>query len=96
MRLIDADELLRKAEYISTGYKSRGMRVCFHGVTATTIENATTIDPGSLRPHGQWIKKTGSFDYSCTNCDETFPGWVHFFGYCPNCGAKMEKKSDET
>ena len=56
MRLIDADELLKKAEYIPTGLKSRGMCVGFHGVTASTIENAPTIDPEGLRPHGRWIQ----------------------------------------
>lgn len=50
MRLIDADELLEKVEYIPTGLKSRGMQVGFHGVTAAAIENTPTIDSESLRP----------------------------------------------
>lgn len=96
MRLIDADELLEKAEYISTGFKSRGMQVCFHGVTAATIENAPTIDPESLRPTAHW-KCLGEADalnyggtYAALDCSRC--GWrVRCKSdYCPRCGAKME------
>lgn len=96
MRLIDADELLEKAEYISTGFKSRGMQVCFHGVTAATIENAPTVDPESLRPHGKWVKDQFSYRYLCTNCKMTLPEWMGVFNYCPGCGAKMGDKTNET
>lgn len=91
-RLIDADELLEKAEYISTGFKSRGMQVCFYGVTAATIENAPTIDPESLRPHGKWVKEPFSSRCVCTNCKSVFPEWIRVYNYCPFCGARMMEK----
>ena len=95
MRLTDADELLEKAEYISTGFKSRGMQVCFHGVTAATIENAPTIDPESLRPRSYWedVYQTGpcSFSGRCHACGvrNDIPPVEQAY-YCPHCGAKME------
>ena len=96
MRLIDADELLEKAEYISTGFKSRGMQVCFHGVTAATIENAPTIDPEGLRSKGHWERPSKLLNIvNCTACKTTFPGDFDEFRYCPHCGAKMEDKSDD-
>lgn len=59
------------------------------------IDDTPAIDPESLRPRGRWIKVNGSYRYRCSNCDSIFPGWVHFFDYCPNCGAKMaEDKSN--
>lgn len=82
-RLIDANAL-----HYRMGVNQDDKQIFY--VTGEDIDAAPTIDPESLRPHGQWMRKTGSFDYSCTNCDETFPRWVPFFGYCPNCGAKME------
>ena len=94
MRLIDADELLKKAEYIPTELKYKGMRVIFHGVTAGTIANAPTIDPESLRPHGEWVVLTidNDFDcaiFGCSHCKSAMgivkPKWR----FCPNCGAKM-------
>ena len=85
-RLIDGEKL--KNEVASTFHGPIGLTVT--GAVHEIINRQPAIDPESLRPHGQWMRKTGSFDYSCTNCDETFPGWVPFFGYCPNCGAKME------
>ena len=98
-RLIDADELLKKAEYIPTGLKSRGMQVCCHGVTAATIENAPTIDPESLRPTAHWIKdgevenpyRGSGTKYHCSACGRRAgykQRWI--YKYCPHCGAKME------
>lgn len=92
MRLIDADELLKKAEYIPTGLKSRGMCVGFHGVTVGIIENAHTIGPESLQPHGRWIRikhNSEQVGYECSCCGSKWP-YVQFFAYCPYCGAKME------
>ena len=91
-RLIDADELLKKAEYIPTGLKSRGMQVGFHGVTAAVIENAPTIDPESLRPSGRW--DDAGYVVWCSNCGEPYLPAYKSYKYCPNCGAKMEDTNE--
>lgn len=93
-RLIDANALIEKAEYLPLGYKSNGMRVCFHGVTAAMIENAPTINPESLRPTAHWIYGggVGSYVWSCSKCNSS---QYVCSRYCPDCGAKMEVKSDE-
>lgn len=93
MRLIDADRLLGKAEYLPLGFSSNGMKVGFHGVTAATVENAPTIDPESLRPHGRWIRTETALwqvQYKCSCCGCKWPAYAQFFAYCPYCGAKME------
>ena len=98
MRLIDADELLEKAEYIPTGLKSRGMCVGFHGVTVGAIENAPTIAPESLRPTAHWEGfqadgKDDRFEFTlnainiCSKCKHIS---MQKSKYCPYCGAKME------
>lgn len=91
MRLIDGDELLEKAEYIPTALKSGGNVCWLHGITVATIENAPTIDPESLRPHGKWEDSNFYRDrplcYDCSNCGLKL---MYKPNYCPNCGARME------
>lgn len=40
--------------------------------------------------HGHWIYADGIF--KCSECDYGFEheGYMHFFNFCPNCGAKMD------
>ena len=60
MRLIDADELLKSA-------------VCLDGVCNVSvvgvddIRDAPTIDPESLRPHGEWVYGE-DIDIQCSAC----------------------------
>ena len=92
-RLIDADELMKKAEHIPTGIRFMGIRLEFHGVTASAIENAPTIDPESLRAHGHWIQEEsdwGQAQRECSCCGCKWLEYARFFAYCPYCGAKME------
>ena len=56
MRLIDADELMKKVLYLPTGQKSHGVPIMFHGVVAADVDDMPTADPESLRP--RWIPVT--------------------------------------
>ena len=92
-RLIDADELMKKAEHIPTGIRFMGIRLEFHGVTASAIENAPTIDPESLRPRAHWIRKRSKLPggeltvVECSLCE--CQQWNET-NFCPICGAKMK------
>ena len=54
------------------------------------------IDKGSadLRPerYSEWIERNGTFE--CKKCSYAFDheGYLHFFNFCPCCGAKMDRK----
>lgn len=88
-RLIDADAL-----HWRMGVNQDDEQIFY--VTGEDIDAAPTIDPESLRPHGEWVKDQFSYRYLCTNCKMTLPEWLGVFNYCPSCGAKMEEKGDES
>lgn len=86
MRLIDADEL-----------KKRAMKVCFpdtpecgefDAVGVSDIDLMPTIDPESLRPTAHW-KRIQDAAYMCTYCKSCFAFIPYNYQYCPECGAKM-------
>lgn len=97
MRLIDADEL-----------KKRAMKVCFpdtpecgefDAVGVSDIDLMPTIDPESMRPTAHIMRGTVHDTYdnafcsscrSCLNGDEYFEEVLaHRYKYCPYCGARM-------
>lgn len=96
MRLIDADamkeELLWGNVYLSDNETN---------ALVDLIDNQPTIDPESLRPRSYWedVYQTGpcSFSGRCHACGvrNDIPPVEQAY-YCPNCGAKMEDKKDET
>lgn len=44
--------------------------------------------------HGEWQEINGIF--SCSRCGYSFEheGYIPFFNYCPNCGARMDGDVD--
>lgn len=88
-RLIDANALR-----YHMGVNQNDKQIFY--ITGEDIDAAPTIDPESLRPHGEWVKDQFSYRYLCTNCKMTLPEWLGVFNYCPSCGAKMEEKGDES
>lgn len=92
-RLIDADEI--------TYYTDEQGFECAYKVD---IDNLLTIDPEGLRPKAHWEGfqadgKDDLFEFAlnainiCTKCKHIS---MQKSKYCPHCGAKMEKKTDET
>lgn len=89
MRLIDADELKKRAEEICFP----DMPDCgnFYAVGVPDIDIMPTIDPESLRPTARW--KHGGIDgnsytvnWICRKCGKV----ADFdYKYCPSCGARM-------
>ena len=96
-RLIDADDLLKKAEMRE--HKLNGLRSAVHMCIAKwDVENAPTIDAEPVR-HAEWTD-TGIEEldliysgYKCSQCGFILCG--DHTKYCPGCGSKMDKKSPE-
>lgn len=94
-RLVDANALIKKSITIPVN-EDDGYLDHIEVVRVEDIENAPTIDPESLRPHGDWILERDSdgnpYCFHCSVCDRDF----HYIGikvaydYCPHCTAKMD------
>ena len=90
MRLIDADKLmesLNPKESVWVGL-----------VLSELIDNAPTVDAEPVR-YGHWEHLYGG-QYKCSNCgawwgSEYADEITNDFYYCPNCGAKMDRKGEE-
>ena len=86
MRLIDADELKKRAvEVCFSEYPDCGE---FDAVGISDIDIMPTIDPESLRPTAHW-KRIQDVAYMCTYCKSCFAFIPYNYQYCPECGAKM-------
>lgn len=94
VRLIDANALLEQTEIICGRYEVKWT----DNRVMVWIDNAPTITPESLRPHGKWI--LGEPDFygnrkpSCSVCGEYhLSNWADYARCkcCPNCGAMMEE-----
>lgn len=59
----------------------------------TAIRGLPTIEP----KRGKWyemIDRRFGGQVVCSECGETFWGWMRQFHYCPNCGAQMERSEE--
>lgn len=94
MRLIDADELKKRAE-----------KVCFpeipdcgdfYAVGVSDIDIMPTIDPESMRPTAHWnIERTDCRDVIlCWKCDKCGRLSRDDYPYCPWCGKRMVNVDD--
>lgn len=91
--IIDANEmipLLIEAADKAADIKEYAISGAFMFVV-NQLENAPSINPNSMRPHGKWEE--------IRNAYSELEGWIHKDcgrevktkeNYCPNCGAKME------
>lgn len=102
MRLIDADELLKKIKEISH-YDDHDVLVVDWDDMIICIDNAPAISLFKLAEdaepvrHGKWeVNNTyGYMDMTCSVCGwlyEYYLGLEDEWNFCPNCGAKMEPK----
>lgn len=101
MRLIDADELLKRRRKV-VEYDEAGFSMDYFAVPVEEINNAPTVEASPV-VHGEWISdqvETGDpfgegfylIDIlHCSACGGIFD--VSDAGnFCPNCGADMRKK----
>lgn len=100
MRLIDADALQNQikrchcdpCEAEKRDYNHVRCRACEAGDTLDWIDDAPTIDPDSLIPHGRWEIAIGYDPRRSFQCSECWKMAFEPSKYCPNCGGKMDAK----
>ena len=91
MRLIDADRLKRQVEGRSWRAKDKMVEL---------IDNSPTIEAEPVK-HGRWEwHNEDEWYYSCSVCGHNAYGNADnivsgLWGYCPNCGAKMDEEDKE-
>lgn len=91
MRIIDADALKKAVNGRSTHWLNDWSTL---GVLAV-IDEQPTIDAVPVA-HGEWIYTDKGWQigkYKCSECED-LTNWRS--PYCPNCGAKMKRKQEET
>ena len=92
MRLIDADALIDDMCEDCGAFVNGA---CDKDVCASVlwVRDAPTIDAEPVR-HGKWIKFHDELS-KCSLCNyPTYTRWNQT-DYCPNCGAKMERKNED-
>ena len=103
MRLIDADEIRIKSEYM---HDICGVAMIRVEDIARILNDMPTIEPE--RKQGKWIWLTSTYDrtpcemrYMCSEChcetilhsnESSYP-WENF---CPNCGSDMRGGKEES
>ena len=96
MRLIDAIELVRKANKLDVFYFTGETDIQIHdcqmvelGAVLAEIDEAPTVDAVEV-VHAYW-KGYEPGDWHCSHCGEyAADGGYEQTKYCPNCGAKMD------
>lgn len=104
MRLIDADELIKRIQDIIDfdGKPNRAITLFSKQHILSILDNMKTVDPVK---HGHWVYdvSTSTGDYfKCSECNASiflYEGWKVSFKhvsdikcYCHICGAKMDEE----
>ena len=99
MRLIDADEIKIKPEYM---HDICGVAMIRVEDIARILNNMPTIQSEPERKEGKWIDDGTELGCCCSECGVTLDDY--FYGalyevrldkmpkFCPNCGADMRKR----
>lgn len=82
MRLIDADELIKRLE------KDPLFPLIEQYNISGVIEKAPTIEAEPVK-HGRWECESDLETYTIWRCSECGIGFEHTSPYCRYCGAKM-------
>lgn len=104
-RLIDADVVKKNIDEwldcVGTALIGKGLSYTWE--LEGCIDDAPTIDPESLRPHGRWEKSEDGYcglallecslcRGECFDIDEDIE--LLNYRYCPNCGAIMDLEEE--
>ena len=92
MRLIDADEIRIKPEYM---HDICGVAMIRVEDIARIINDMPTIQSEPERKKGKWIDSR-DVSWMCSECGkwlDVLQGDVDM-NFCPNCGAKMEEEEE--
>lgn len=94
MRLIDANEIRKKAVPHTRGEHGYSANIRKWAVLVGDIDDAPTIEAEPVR-HGRWerVDIAGEDPHECSYCGDRVSVWG--YRYCPNCGAKMGAQEAE-
>lgn len=93
MRLIDADALMKWAN------DHYDFEVYTVGYISNLIKDMPTVEAEPVR-HGKWTRENNYGIWKCNVCgckvnrSNPLKGNIWNYYYCPNCGAKMERKEE--
>ena len=97
VRLIDANALHKRIEMNLRASNPFTIEECCYKDALNSVDEATTIDPESLRPTAKWIivrRMADGAECKCGNCGrkEVFTTFDRHaeHAYCCRCGRKME------
>ena len=81
--LENAKEILWRDTSLSSMYAAKLVDIFL-----ACVKVFPAVDVAPVR-HGEWQEINGIF--SCSRCGYSFEheGYIPFFNYCPNCGAKL-------
>lgn len=93
MRLVDADEIRKKAVPHTRGEYGYNANIRKWAVLVGDIDDAPTIEAEVVR-HGHWIWKGDDKGWFCSECGSGCllnceSDW-HKSDWCPHCGCKMD------
>ena len=91
MRLIDADEIRIKPEYM---HDICGVAMIRVEDIARILNDMLTIQPEQVRTQmssaeGKWIDKSGGIEDAWNYCSICGEQAIDLYDFCPNCGADM-------
>ena len=93
MRLIDADVLQAKFEKLrETDTQATGVNA--YDLCAMLAEDAPTIEASPV-VHGEWIYEYHTWHCNVCGC-HPYKGYIpkEPSNFCPNCGARMDRKEN--
>lgn len=94
--LIDRQAAIKIAEgYGLTNGSALGRHSGVADLIAEALGYLPTIEAAPV-VHGRWIELPSMApEYACSECRQSYEWWeVNEAHFCPNCGAKMDGRSD--
>ena len=93
VRLIDANELLKHFNTYDCAFNGdefQAYKNCMMYVR-DLVDDTPTIDPETLRPTAQWVRKKVSCIAEATFCSNCGRGTGNVYKYRPHCSARYVK-----
>lgn len=99
------DEFIKRKEAYKAAVEKTNNPTCPTFVAANILQSIMDIPVADVEPvrHGSWLNDE-LYEYICSECGKYAPFNLDIYGetadyyhnnltnYCPNCGAKMEKR----